>query len=109
VREESKPDLSKFVREFVTSGNYDDPAIESSFYAEEVDYFDDGKGVKRGFVVNDIKAYNQRWPKRSYWVVGDPAIKAVDPQGDVARVVVTLKFSFTLRGASQGLALKVVC
>jgi S1-C subfamily serine protease len=92
VREESKPDLNEFVREFVTSGNSDDPAVESSFYAEEVDYFDDGR-VNKGFVVNDIKTYDQRWPKRSYWVDGNPAIKVVDLQGDVARAVVTLKFS----------------
>jgi S1-C subfamily serine protease len=92
VREESKPNLNEFVREFVTSGNFDDPAVESSFYAEEVDYFDDGR-VNKGFVVNDIQTYNQRWPKRSYWVDGDPAIKVVDLQGDVARAVVTLKFS----------------
>jgi S1-C subfamily serine protease len=92
VREQSKPNLNEFVREFVTSGNSDDPAVESSFYAEEVDYFDDGR-VNKGFVVNDIKTYNQRWPKRSYWVDGDPATKILDSQGDVARAVVTLRFS----------------
>jgi S1-C subfamily serine protease len=92
AREESKPDLRKFVREFISSGNYDDPVLESSFYAEEVDYFDDGK-VSKEFVVNDIKHYDQRWPKRSYWVDGDPAIRTVDSEGDVARAVVTFKFS----------------
>ena len=51
------------------------------------------RGVNKGFVVNDIKIYNQRWPKRSYWVDGEPAIRVVDSQGDVARAVVTLKFS----------------
>jgi hypothetical protein len=88
----SRPNLSEFVRDFVTSGNYGDPAVESSFYAEEVDYFDDGK-VSKEFVVKDIEKYNQRWPKRSYWVDGDPAIRTMDPQGDMVRAVVTLKFS----------------
>jgi hypothetical protein len=76
----------------LSSGNYDDPVLKSSFYAEEVDYFDDGK-VSKEFVVNDIKHYDQRWPKRSYWVDGDPAIRTVDSEGDVARAVVTFKFS----------------
>ena len=92
VQEGSKPDLNAFIRDFVMAGNYDDPAAESSFYAEEVDYFDNGR-VSKGFVVNDIKHYDRRWPKRSYWVNGDPAIRVVDSQGDVVRVVVTLKFS----------------
>jgi S1-C subfamily serine protease len=92
VREQAKPDLNKFVGDFVTSGNYDDPTVESSFYADEVDYFDDGR-VNEGFIVNDIKTYDRRWPKRRFWVDGDPAITVVDSQGDVARAVVTLKFS----------------
>jgi len=92
VREDPKPDLNRFVREFIMSGNADDSATESSFYAEEVDYFDDGR-VNKGFLVNDIKRYDQRWPKRSFWVDGDPAIRVVDSQGDVAKAVVTLKFS----------------
>ena len=73
---DSKPDLNKFVREFVMAGNYDDPTGEASFYAEEVDYFDDGRDNK-DFVLNDIKNYDQRWPKRSYWLDGDPAIRVV--------------------------------
>jgi len=70
----------------------DDSAVESNFYAEEVDYFDDGK-VNKGFVVNDIKPNNQRWPKRTYWVDGEPSIRIMGSQGDVARGVVRLKFS----------------
>jgi hypothetical protein len=88
----SQPDLKEFVRNFVTSGNYDDPAVESSFYAEEVDYFDDGK-VGKAFVVNDIKNYNQRWPTRSYWVDGDPTVRIVDSVRDVAKAIVVLRFS----------------
>jgi len=101
VREQPKPDLNKFVRDFLTSGNYDDPIAESSFYADEVDYFDDGR-VNEGFIVNDIKTYDQRWPKRSFWVDGDPAIREVDSQDDVAKAVVTLKFSVQNSQKSAG-------
>jgi hypothetical protein len=35
--------------------------------------FDDGR-VNEGFIVNDIKTYDQRWPKRSFCVDGDPIL-----------------------------------
>jgi hypothetical protein len=68
------------------------PAVEYSFYAEEVDYFDDGK-VGGAFFVNAIKNYNQRWPKRSYSVEGDPTVRILDSADDIARAVVVLRFS----------------
>jgi hypothetical protein len=87
-----KTDLNDFIRGFVTAGNYNDPVAESSYCADEVDYFDNGR-VNRGFVINDIKSYDQRWPKRSYWLGGDPSIRIVDSQGDLVQATVTLKFS----------------
>jgi S1-C subfamily serine protease len=89
--ERSKPDVKKFVENFVTAGNYDDPTVESSFYADKVDYFDDGK-VTKDFVIRDIRNYNQRWPKRGYWVDGGPTIRAVDGERDIVRAVVTISF-----------------
>ena len=62
-----KPNLSKFVREFVTSGNTSSSVTDISFYADEADYFDNGK-VTKAFIVEDINKYNQRWPQRHYWV-----------------------------------------
>jgi S1-C subfamily serine protease len=94
--ERSAPDLKKFVRDFVASGNYDDPSVESSFYAEQVDYFDDGK-VSKDFVISDIRNYNQRWPKRGYWVNGEPTIRVVGSERDIVRAVVTIGF-----GVSNG-------
>jgi hypothetical protein len=84
------PDLNNFVKQFVTSGN-SGPDIEISFYADEVDYFDNGK-VAKEFVVEDIKKYNQRWPGRRYWVDGEPKVEMVDSVRDIARAVVTLRF-----------------
>jgi hypothetical protein len=84
------PDLSNFVKQFVMSGN-SGPEIEIPFYADEVDYFDNGK-VTKEFVVEDIKKYNQRWPGRRYWVDGEPKIEMVDSARDIARAVVTLRF-----------------
>jgi len=83
-------DLNNFVKQFVTSGN-SGPEIEISFYADEVDYFDNGK-VTKEFVVEDIKKYNQRWPGRRYWVDGEPKVEIVDSARDVARAIVTLRF-----------------
>jgi len=89
--EGSTPDLKKFVRDFVTSGNYSDAGVEASFYAEQVDYFDDGN-VSKDFVVSDIRTYNQRWSKRGYRVDGEPAIQVVDGERDIVRAVVTISF-----------------
>lgn len=96
------PDLKRFVRDFATSGNQSDPTVESSFYAEQVDYFDDGK-VSKDFVVNDIRTYNQRWSKRGYWVDGEPTIQVVDGERDIVRAVVTIGFGVSnLRKSVEG-------
>jgi hypothetical protein len=84
------PGLNDFVKQFVTSGN-SGPGIEISFYAGEVDYFDNGK-VTKEFVVEDIKKYNQHWPGRRYWVDGEPKVEMADSARDVARAIVTLRF-----------------
>jgi len=49
------PNLDEFVRGFVISGNHDDPSVELGFYAESVDYFDDGR-VGKAFIEDDIKS-----------------------------------------------------
>jgi Trypsin-like peptidase domain len=98
----STPDLKKFVRDFVTSGNYSDPTVEASFYAEQVDYFDDGN-VSKDFVVSDIRTYNQRWSKKGYRVDGEPSIQVVDGERDVVRAVVTISFGVSnLRKSVKG-------
>jgi Trypsin-like peptidase domain len=96
--------LDEFVRNYVTSGNYDDPSVELGFYAESVDYFDDGR-VGKGFIADDIRKYNMRWPVRSYLVEGDPTV-TVDSARDMARAVVVLRFSVqnsrkSIRGSCQ--------
>jgi hypothetical protein len=52
------PDPNNFVKQFVMSGN-SGPEIEISFYADEIDYFDNGK-VTKEFVAEDVKKYSQR-------------------------------------------------
>ena len=98
------PNLEEFVREFVTSGNHNDPSVELGFYGESVDYFDDGR-VGKAFIAEDIKKYNSRWPVRSYSVQGDPTV-TVDSARDTARAVVVLRFSVqnnrkSIRGSCQ--------
>lgn len=90
-QERTTPNLSEFVRRFLESGNYDDPGTEASFYADDVNYFDNGN-VSKDFVVKDIQKYNQRWPRRHYSVYGEPRVEIVDYVHKVARAIVTFQF-----------------
>jgi len=83
--------LKEFVRGFIKAGNAADPAVEISYYADEVDYFGNVK-VAMAFIIDDIKKYDQRWPRRAYHLSGEPEITAADSQSDIAKAV--FKFQF---------------
>jgi S1-C subfamily serine protease len=89
--EKKTGDVTAFVKRFVVAGNSDDSGFEASFYADKVDYFDDGK-VTTTFVEQDIQKYNQRWPQRRYWINGEPTIAIVNSAHDIAEATVTIGF-----------------
>jgi hypothetical protein len=84
--------LREFVIQFATSGNTASSLAEIWFYADEVDYFDNGR-VTKAFVSEDIGKYNQRWPQRYYQVNTEPTIEMIDSAHDVARATVVIGFS----------------
>jgi len=88
---EPTPDLTQFVKDLIESGNLANPEVETSFYADEVDYFDNGK-VTKAFILEDMKKYDQRWPMRRYWLDGEPKVRIVDSGRDIAEAVVRLQF-----------------
>jgi hypothetical protein len=55
---------------------------EVDFYAERARY--DGKERSRAAIAQEAAAYNARWPKRSFWPLGSPAVETLD--GPVHRV-----------------------
>jgi hypothetical protein len=57
-----------FIESFIAAGEcQSDDLAELLFYADRVDYFDDGV-VSRDFIVRDIQKYVIRWPKRRCWI-----------------------------------------
>lgn len=87
----SHPTMVEFVKAYVESGNFTDPNFESSFYADSVDYFDNGV-VSKAFVAQDVFKYDQRWPLRRYWVTSGPLVSIADPARDIVKAVVRLEF-----------------
>jgi hypothetical protein len=72
--------IQDFVAGFVVAGINWDVEPELQFYADEVDYYDNGF-VSKDFIRNDISRYNQRWPERRYWLEGDVDILDVTTDG----------------------------
>jgi hypothetical protein len=63
--------------------------VESSFYADTVDYFDNGV-VSRDLVAQDVFKYDRRW--RRYWVTSGPLVSIADPSRDMVKAIVRLAF-----------------
>jgi hypothetical protein len=66
----SMDQIRDFVAGFVVVGINPDVEAELQFYAGEADYYDSGV-VTKDFIRRDILRYNQKWPIRRYWLVGD--------------------------------------
>jgi hypothetical protein len=62
--------IRDFIAGFVVVGINPDIGEELKFYADEADYYEHGI-VSKDFIRRDILRYNQRWPIRRYWLVGD--------------------------------------
>ena len=74
-----------------------DPRVgsELEFFAEHVEYFDEG-AVDRPKIRKDIESYNQKWPERRFWLAGD---LRVEPLGD-SRLRVSFPLRYELRNRS---------
>jgi len=66
-------EMSDFLSDYMRAAEGPTPANEVSFYADEVDYFDNGK-VSRSFIENDQRNYYRRWPVRDFQLVSPPQI-----------------------------------
>ncbi len=66
----SMDQIRDFVAGFVVVGINPDVEAELQFYAGEADYYESGV-VTKDFIRRDILRYNQKWPIRRYWLVGD--------------------------------------
>jgi peptidoglycan hydrolase-like protein with peptidoglycan-binding domain len=91
----SQAEVSEQVRDFIAGfvvvGIDENVEAELQFYAPKANYYDNGV-VTKDFIRRDIKRYNQRWPTRRYWLVGDIRILN-DPQADPIEVQYQIKYA----------------
>jgi len=94
--------LRDYVAAFVLAGLDRNVGVESDFFADRVDYYDQGT-MDREKIRDDLKHYDERWPERHFWVAGTIN---VEPQSD-NRVRVTFPLGFKLRNGNKTLNGKV--
>lgn len=99
----SRERLRDYVAAFVLAGLDSSVGAELEFFADKVRYFDDGI-VGRDRIRRDLRAYNQRWPERRFWLAGEVEVK---PQPD-SRLRVTFPLRFELRNGSKRASGKVL-
>jgi hypothetical protein len=94
--------LRDYVAAFVLAGLDRNVGAETEFFADRVEYYDQGT-MDRENIRKDLKRYDEQWPERHFWVAG--AIN-IEPQSDT-RVRVTFPLGFKLRNANKTLNGKV--
>jgi hypothetical protein len=94
--------LRDYVAAFVLAGLDRNVGAESEFFADRVEYYDQGI-MDRENIREDLKRYDERWPERHFWVAGTINI---EPQS-ANRVRVTFPLGFKLRSGNKNLSGKV--
>jgi hypothetical protein len=91
---QTKPvNLGPFIESFIAAGESEsDYLAELPFYAEKVDYFENGV-VTRDFILRDIEKYVTRWPERRYWIDGSIRTAIVKQGKDIAEVRFRLNYA----------------
>jgi hypothetical protein len=84
--------LRDYVGAFVLAGLDPQVGAEVDFFADRVEYFDQGV-LDREKIREDLQRYAKRWPERRFWLAGDIA---VEPQNG-NRVRVTFPLRYDLR------------
>jgi peptidoglycan hydrolase-like protein with peptidoglycan-binding domain len=88
--------LRDYVAAFVLAGLDRNVGAESEFFADRVEYYDQGI-MDREKIREDLKRYDERWPERHFWIAG--AIN-IEPQND-NRARVTFPLGFKLRNGNR--------
>ena len=88
--------LRDYVAAFVLAGLDKSVGAEAEFFADRVDYYDQGV-MDREKIQQDLKRYDERWPERHFWVAGKIN---VEPQSE-NRVRVTFPLGFKLRNGNK--------
>lgn len=81
--------LRDYVAAFVLAGLDPQVGAETDFFAEHVQYYDDGMR-DREKIRADLRKYDARWPERRFWLAGD--IRSERENGGRLRVTFPLRF-----------------
>ena len=81
--------LHGFVENFVRLGESNAPGAQTTFFADRVDYFNEGT-VSRDFIDKDTERYNKRWPDRHFTLL-DPLTVGKSPDRDPSKIVVNFR------------------
>ncbi len=84
-----------FVASYLRAGQSDDTEAQMPFYADQVDYFNEGR-VDRRFIRADIDGYDRRWPERHFTLL-DPITLAASPDHDPEKIVVNFHYRFVVK------------
>ena len=63
-------EVRAYIASYLQAGQSNDAPAELAFYADHVDYFNEGV-VDRRFIENDVARYDRRWPQRRFTLL-DP-------------------------------------
>jgi peptidoglycan hydrolase-like protein with peptidoglycan-binding domain len=88
--------LRDYVGAFVLAGLDPQVGAEADFFADRVEYFDQGV-MSRDQIREDLKQYAARWPERRFWFAGD--IRVQPQNGN--RVRVTFPLQYELRNGAK--------
>ncbi len=86
--------IAAFVADYLRASGRKDLQEELHFYADAVDYFDNGR-VDRRVIERILRGYDRRWPSRSYSLASTPAYSFVPSR---AEIVVAFHANFSLSG-----------
>jgi Putative peptidoglycan binding domain len=92
----SKERLRDYVGAFVLAGLDPHVGSETVFFAERVQYYDEGV-IAREKIRKDLQRYAARWPERRFWLEGD---MTAEPQNG-NRVRITFPLRYELRNGGK--------
>ena len=86
-------DLSRFVGDYFTAMMSNDIKRQVKFYADNVDYYRNGK-IDRRIIEQTLRRYQARWPNRRYTVGSGIRYGPINSRGEI---VMTFPVSFVLK------------
>ena len=91
----SKDTVRGFLEDYLRAGQSNDTATQMPFYADHVDYLNEGK-VDHHFIHADIDGYDRRWPERHFTLL-DPVTLVASPDHDPEKIAVNFRYRFAVK------------